>query len=286
MKALFEKISLPSGEAFVCREYHVPRFTMPWHFHPECELTLIVRGRGTRFVGDSIARFNDGDLVLLGRNLPHYWWKDAEDRRRARSVVLQARAGFEDEAIFDLPEAAKIRDLFLFARRGLVFSGEVRDRVAEDLLRMKSVHGWERLCLLFEMLGQLADVKKPRFLASASFSPELGERDGRRLTAVCKYVNESYGERVRHDHAATLAGLSPAAFSRFFHRRMGKTFENYVTEVRIGHACRRLMEYDTSVLEIAFASGFSNLSNFNRHFLKFKGMTPRAYRKLTNHPAA
>ena len=193
---------------------------------------------------------------------------------RRRSVVLQARAGFEGEAIFDLPEAAKIRDLFLFARRGLVFSGGVRHRVAEDLLRMKSVQGWERLCLWFEMLGQLADVKKPGFLASASFSPELGERDGRRLTAVCKYVNESSRERVRHDHAATLAGLSPAAFSRFFHK------------VRIGHACRRLMEDDTSVLEIAFASGFNNLSNFNRHFLKFKGLTPRAYRKLTNHPAA
>ena len=286
MKALFEKIPLRSGAAFAVQEFQGPRFSMPWHFHPECELTLIVRGRGMRYVGDNISRFHDGDLVFLGGNLPHYWWNDAEDRRGAHSVVVQFSVDFEEGALFHLPEARSIRRLFSLARRGLNLSGSLRDQIAADMRRMVHRDGWERLCLLLEILGRLAGQKKPDFLASDSFAPEFGERDSRRLTAVCQYVNEFYAETVRHEKAATLAGLSPAAFSRFFHKRMGKTFQSYVVEVRIGHACRRLAEDDASVVDIAFASGFNNLSNFNRHFLKLKGLTPRAYRNRAGHPPA
>lgn len=285
MKALFEKIPLQAGEAFAVREFRVQRFTMPWHFHPECELTLIEKGRGMRYVGDSIARFNDGDLVFLGSNLPHYWWNDANDRRGAHSVVAQFNSTFERGALFDLPVANEVRRLFVAAQRGMAVKGKLRDEIAEDMFRLQSLDGWKRLCLLLEVLGKLAAQKSPHYLATASFSPELGERDGTRLTAVCKYVNESFGEKVDHERAATLAGLSPAAFSRFFHKRMGKTFEAYVAEIRIGHACRRLIEDEASVLEIAFSTGFNNLSNFNRHFLKLKGMTPSAYRRLTEYPS-
>lgn len=283
MKAIFEKITLGAGETFAFREFQVPRFTMPWHFHPECELTLILRGRGMRYVGDNIARFEAGDLVFLGRDLPHYWWNDADDRGRSHSIVIQFGAEFENGALFDLPEAREIRRLLLLARRGLLLSGRLREQITADILAMRGCGGWKRLCLLMEILGRLAGARKMRFLASASFAPELGERDGRRLTAVCQYVNESYADRVEHRRAATLAGLSPAAFSRFFHKRMGKTFEAYVAEVRISHACRSLQEDDVSVLEVALASGFNNLSNFNRQFLRLKGMTPRDYRRMADH---
>lgn len=279
MRALFEKIPLQPGESFAFREFHVPRFTMPWHFHPECELTLIVRGRGMRYVGDSIERFQDGDLVLLGANIPHYWWKDADDRRPAHSIVLQFGEQFLGGPFFGLPESASLRRLLAAARRGLAFSGGESRRVAADLARMGALRGWDRLCLLLGLLGRLASFPARR-LASAGFSPELDEQDGRRLTAVCRYVNESYAGDVLHRKAATLAGLSPAAFSRFFHKRMGKTFETYIAEIRVGHACRQLMEPDNRIAEAAFANGFNNLSNFNRHFRKLKGMTPREYRRF------
>ena len=109
---------------------------MPWHFHPECELTLIVKGRGTRYIGDSIARFGDGDLVFLGSNLPHYWWKDADDRREARSVVLQFDERFAGASPLDLPEAAAIRRLLAVARRGIVCTGAVREEVAKRLMAL------------------------------------------------------------------------------------------------------------------------------------------------------
>lgn len=278
MKALYEKIPLVPGESLACREFRTPTFTMPWHFHPECELTLILRGRGTRFVGDSIERFTDGDLVLLGRNLPHYWWKDADDRREAGSVVLQFDETFSP---LDLPEASRIRALLTTARRGVVFRDGVCREITPKLARLPSLSGWQRLCGVFEILGLMAAARPARLLASAGFAPDLDERDGLRLTEVCRYVNASFAEDISQPHAAGLAGLSPAAFSRYFRKRMGRTFEGYVNEVRIGHASRRLMDSDRTVAEIAFACGFNNLSNFNRHFLRLKGTTPKEYRRRT-----
>jgi AraC-like DNA-binding protein/quercetin dioxygenase-like cupin family protein len=279
MRALYEKIVLGPGESFSYRQFRVPRFEMPWHFHVECELTLIVRGRGMRYVGDSIERFEDGDLVLLASNLPHYWWKDAEDGRRAHSVVIQFEPKVLGGALIETPEAGEIRRLMSVSGRGVKFSEETAEEGARLLMKMGERSGWRRFCLLLELFGVLGEGSGRRALASAGYAPVLDERDGKRLSAVCKYVNECYAEEIAHGHAATLAGLSPGAFSRFFHKRMGKTFEGYVIEMRLGHACRRLLEEDATVAEIAYGTGFNNLSNFNRQFRRLKGMAPVEYRR-------
>lgn len=277
VRALLEPIAPLPGESFTFREFATTRFTSPWHFHPECELTLIVKGRGLRYVGDSIERCEEGEVVLLGKDLPHYWWQDPGDRRRAHSIVVQFLEDFAG-GVLKLDEAREIGRLLVAAKRGLFVEGRLKGEVTEDLFRMRELSGWKRLCRLLDILGRLAE-NRVRPLASAGYAPDLDARDGRRLVAVCQYVNESFGESVQHRRAASLAGLSPAAFSRFFRKRMGKTFEAYVTEVRIGHACRRLTEADTQVTEVAFGVGFNNLSNFNRHFRKLKGLSPREYRQ-------
>jgi AraC-like DNA-binding protein len=277
-KALYEKIPLDPGRSLACRAYRSPSFTAPWHFHPECELTLIVRGRGTRYVGDSIARFSDGDLILLGSNLPHYWWKDADDRREAHAVVLQ----FDERiaaGLLDLPEASGVRRLLPAARRGIVFSGSVRDKVAHRLMALPKQDPWTGVCGLLEILGMAAADRPWRFLASSGYAPDLDETDGLRLAAVSRYVHELFAGEVSQPRAAALAGLSPAAFSRYFHRRMGRTFEAYVNEVRIGHASRMLRESEQTVAEIAFACGFNNLSNFNRRFRQFRDVSPTGFRR-------
>lgn len=280
MRALYEKIPVRPGESFCFRQFRTPRFEMPWHFHPECELTLIRRGRGMRYAGDSIERFDDGDLVFLGSNLPHYWWMDAGDRRGGHSVVIQFEPAVLGGKLLDFPEAAGIRRLMALGGRGVRFSGTTADEAARLMMKMEERAGWRRLCLLIETFGLLGEGRSEGHpLASPGYAPVLDERDGRRLRAVCKYVNDSYAEEIRQVRAATLAGLSPAAFSRYFHKRMGKTFEGYVIEVRVGHACRRLIEEESTVAEIAYATGFNNLSNFNRHFRKLKGVAPQEYRR-------
>src|SRR5271155_545763 len=142
MRALYEKISLRPGESFSYRHFRVPRFEMPWHFHSECELALIVRGRGMRYVGDSIERFEDGDLVLLGSNLPHYWWKDAEDRRGAHSVVIQFEAGVLGGMLSGLPEVAGVRRLVTLSVRGLKFSGGAAREARRQMIKMDGRTGW------------------------------------------------------------------------------------------------------------------------------------------------
>ena len=277
-KALYEKISLDPGRSLACWAFRVPTFTAPWHFHPEWELTLIVKGRGTRYVGDSIGRFSDGDLVFLGSNLPHYWWKDTDDRREACAVVLQ----FDERlggGLFDLPEAAGIRRLLKAARRGLALGGSVGTQVATRLAGLPDCDAWTRICGLLEILGLMAATRPWRYLASAGYAPDLEETDGLRLAVVSRYVQESFAGTISQPHAAALAGLSPAAFSRYFHKRMGRTFETYVNEVRISHASRMLQESEKTVAEIAFACGFNNLSNFNRRFRQFRGTPPTLHRR-------
>lgn len=279
MKAAFEKIHLSPEKFFCIKEFKVPCFTSPWHFHPQWELTLIRRGQGLRYVGDSIETFRENDLVFLGPDLPHYWWSDNSINSSSHSLVLHFDPSFSEHSVFAPPEAGKIQKLFVSAQRGVIFCEAQKKEAIKHLLRLHSKSRWQQTCLILEILGILAEEKSPKLLASASFAPELHSRDSQRLTAVFRYVNQNYMHITEHRKAAVLAGLSPSAFSRFFHQRMGKTFTAYVTEIRIGYACRCLMEKDMSILDIAMASGFNNLSNFNRHFLKQKKITPRAWRK-------
>ena len=275
--AWFEKIPLLPGRSLACREVKVPYFTTPWHFHPEMELTLIVTGRGLRYVGDSIAPFQDGDLVLLGPNLPHYWWKDPADRRRAHSVVVQFRADFLAGG-GSWPEAAGLARLFARSNRGHRFHGAARRRMAAAMQALPALAPWRQVLSVLSILSEPAGARDAEALSSAGYAPTLDPEGGRRMAAACRYVHERFAERIRQPEAARRASLSPAAFSRYFHRHMGKTFEAYVNEVRIGQACRLLLEESVTIAEAAFAVGYNNLSNFNRRFRAVAGCAPSAFR--------
>jgi AraC-like DNA-binding protein len=277
--ARFEKIPLLPEQSLSCREFKVTHFATPWHFHPEMELTLIVTGRGLRYVGDSIALFRDGDLVLLGSNLPHYWWKDPADLRRSHTVVVQFRGDLLERG-GGWPEAAVVERLFRRAAQGLQFLGTPRRRMVEAIRGLPSLSPWLRLLKLLSILNEPAGGRDTKALSSAGYVPTLDRAGGRRMAAACGYVHERFTERIRQSEAATRAGLSPAAFSRFFHRHMGKTFASYVNEVRIGQVCRLLEDESMTIAEAAFTVGYNNLSNFNRRFRAITGCAPSEFRVL------
>jgi AraC-like DNA-binding protein len=277
-RAFLEKIPLLPGCSFACREFKLARFTTPLHFHPEIELTLIVAGRGLRYVGDNIGPFHDGDLVLLGSNLPHYWWNDSSDRRHAHSVVIQFPADFLGADSRPWPEANRLRRLLAHAARGLQFTGESRRQIASKMLLLPRLPPWRRLVSLLNILGEAADSRESRTLSSAGFIPASDVNSGERMAAACRYIHEQFTDDVRQPEAARRASLSPSAFSRYFRRHMGKTFEAYVNEVRIGHVCRLLLESNVTIAEAAFAVGYNNLANFNRRFRAISGRTPSRFR--------
>ncbi|MEO6846547.1 MAG: AraC family transcriptional regulator [Chthoniobacterales bacterium] len=279
MKAQYERIPLPANQSFLCRHFRGRTFSSPWHFHPEYELTLIVSGRGMRYVGDNVERFDDGDLVLLGSNLPHVWWKDKEDARIAEAVVIQFKAGFLGECWLNAPEARSISLLLQSSHRGLKISGAERARLSTAMLELNALKPWNRLLGLLTILGAIAGNRKNRALATTGYLPKFQPQDQVRMAQACDYVNTNYAEELSQPKAAALVGLTPAAFSRFFYRHAGKTFEDYVNEVRTGQACWKLQVSDHTISEIAFSVGFGNLSNFNRRFLQIKRVTPREFRK-------
>ncbi len=271
---VLERIPLSGPASLTVREFRRRAFDDPWHEHPEVELTWILKGSGTRHVGDSVEPFRAGDFCLLGSNLPHAWISRG-GRGGVLSLVVQFDPSRWGDVWLHLPEFAGIADLFARASRGLWFdAGTVRR------LRRKLPVGagpLRRFTALLEILDALAAHPGARALALA---PRARRAAGdARLGRVLAYLSGRAGEPVSQAEAAAKISLSPAAFSRFFRRAVGKTFQAYVNDMRLGEACRRLLETDAPVGEIAFASGFGNLSNFNRAFRMARGMPPLAFRR-------
>lgn len=279
----YEQVTPSARSSFAVKAFVVPKgFPFLWHYHPEVELTLIVEGAGLRFVGDSIERFDSGDVVLLGSGLPHTWSSDAGSRNH-RSVVLQFLPDTWGEPFAALPEMKAITDLLRRSERGIAFGGRARRQVQELMRRIgdKRTPPTERLLLLLESLNTLAHTRDARTLCRSSAGMKTSDRVGRRLQRVLDRVHEDILDLPPQAELARSIDLSPQAFSRFFKREVGKTFVSYVNEWRIGLATRSLIETDVPITAIAVDSGFDNLSHFNRQFRRITGLTPSAYRRQT-----
>jgi AraC-like DNA-binding protein len=283
MKARLERLSPGAAASFLCRRRRDPRFPFAWHFHPEFELTFIVRSRGQRFVGDSIADYEDGDLVLLGPNLPHTWDSDPRRRGPHEAVFCQFPATFLGPDFFKAPELLPVRRLLDRSAQGLRFTGRTQKEVATRMEGIDALQGPARLLALLEILATLSCSRDARALSSREFAPPPRRADAERIDRVCRHLADRFTGPVPLGEAARVAHLSVPAFSRFFKRRTGKTLVGYLNELRVGRACRELIETERPISRIAFDSGFNNLSNFNRRFCDLKGMSPREFR--SRHPS-
>lgn len=279
MQPLVEHIQASRRSSFAYRPFELGAFPFRWHHHAEVELTLITRGAGQRFVGDSIERFGPGDLVLLGEHLPHTWHSRPRRRARVGSIVIQFRAGFLGDQFLRTPEVARLTRLLERAARGLSFSGDVAAAVAARMEAMRRERELPRLLSLLACLDDLSRCRGARPLASAGYRPTHRTADARRLDRVWKLVTTTLDAPVSQAEVAHALRMTPEGFSRFFKRATGRTFVSYTQELRVGEACRRLIETDEPVTGVCFASGFGNLSNFNRVFRRIKGVTPRAFRR-------
>jgi AraC-like DNA-binding protein len=278
MQARLEKVAPGGAASYLFRRRLDVRFGFYWHFHPEIELTYIVRSQGKRFVGDSIEDYEPGDVVLVGPNLPHTWESESRGAGRPEALFCQFSPGFLGERLFQAPELALVRKLLLRSRQGISFTGETGRAVAGRLERMDGLPAGARLLALLEILELLSRSREGRTLSSKAFVPSLRTTDAGRIDRVCRFIHEHLTEPLTLSQVARAAPLSVPAFSRFFRRATGKTFVRYVNELRIGLACRALIESDRTIAQIAGDSGFGNLSNFNRQFLALKATSPREFR--------
>lgn len=283
MKAVLAKLPHTAEHSFKVYEFIVPYYQTPWHFHPEYELVLVTKSRGKKIIGDHISDFDVGDLCLLGPNLPHTYHNNPEyfepdSGLLAESIVVHFSTQSLGEGFFNIPEMNVVREILDKSSLGLQITGVTRVSVAEKLQKIILANGIQRIILLLEVLDEIAKSHDYQVLASAGMIGENAS-DSVRLNTVFDFVMRNFKEKISLECVANLVNMSDSAFCRYFYKRTQKTFFEFLNETRIGYACRLLLDGKKSVSEIAYESGFNNISHFNRQFRQIKGVTPSAYKK-------
>ncbi len=270
--------------SFTIKNNNYPNFLKVWHFHPEIELVYIKSSRGTRFIGDSIEKFEEGEIVLIGENLPHMWLNNDEYFEEASKLVAKAVAiHFKDDFLgstfFQVPEMKHISKLFDRAKLGIKFLN-IDKQIYTKINQMLSLDGFEKTMVLINVLSLLAKHNDFRLLASQGSINSFKHIDNVNMVKTFEYVYENFTNTIYLEDVANVINMNPASFSRFFKRVNRKTFSKFLNEVRIGFACKLMMEKSKDITSICFESGFNNISNFNRQFKNIKGMSPSEYIKL------
>ena len=288
MKAIYQKILLSEGSSFLATKLILPRFHSEYHFHPEYELKYVIESKGKRFVGDTIENFQEGDLILLGPNIPHYWKNDEihdqTDLMQAKAVVILFSEYFLGEKFFSVQEMMPILELLKKAQAGLVFPNADSSNIPQMLDDLTKSKGPFRIILMLEVLAELAKSES-RNLLTEEFSTGIPFLDVNspsfvRLQKVHHYVIKNFQFPLQIDDVAQIASMTPHAFCKYFKKSTKKTFMTFLNELRVCHAKKLLIENDIPISQISMESGFNNISNFNRQFKTGTHMTPSDFRAM------
>ena len=277
MKPMIEKLPLSGDTSFVARSFRTPQFEVPWHQHIEYELILFTEGEGVSFIGNYVGEFKTGDIFFLGANLPHTFQKADKDLITA-AVVVQFKEDFWGTAFMQLPECRLIRELFTNSLQGLRINGACRQQLIPLVKELEWLQGFDRIIRLCECLLLIAGSGE----YDAVSTQEVGEfhsRNKERIDRIFQYTIEYFQEPIHLEDIAKNAGMSVPAFCHYFKKSTKKTYIDFLNEVRIGYACKQLIDTRKSIETICYESGFNTLANFNKQFLKVKKNTPSGYRK-------
>ncbi len=284
MKPHFYKVPGQLQNSFVIRHQLEPFFGIGWHYHPELELHYVIKGRGLRFIGDNVSNFEEGELILIGQNLPHSWRSKEEHLKhdselKAEAIIIQFLPDCLGRDFLQLPEAYLIKQLYENSRKGILISGKAKTRLVELMYKALAVESLNRLIVLLDILGVLAEAADIEYIASFNAFYKSQEEETIRLNKVYNFTLTNYKKDLSLKEVADVANLSVTYFCRYFKLMTKKTYHDFLIEVRISHACRLLVEDRIITDVICFECGFNNVSNFYRHFKRVKGTTPLEYKK-------
>ena len=284
MKPLYQDLPFPIGSHIHYYIEDLPHFIVPWHYHPAIEIMYITRGIGTRFVGDCIEQYEEGDVCMIGPNLPHEWrnddaYFDKESGLRATCICLFFKREIFDPNFIRLPEMNNIRDLIERSRRGLKFTGNSKLEITRFIRSSVNDVGVRKVTNLLTLLELMATSTEYELLASVGFTNSVNSEDFERFNKVYKFLVKNFATSIRLEEVSTLVGLTPTAFCRYFKERTKKTFVEYLNEMRIGYSKKLLLENKMKISTISGEVGFPNLSNFISQFKKVTGMSPSQFQK-------
>ncbi|MDO6436095.1 AraC family transcriptional regulator [Cyclobacterium sp. 1_MG-2023] len=285
MKPHFHKIPNSSQRSFSIRYDRKPNFGTLWHFHPELELHYILNGQGTQFIGDTVRGFSDGDLILLGENLPHTWrcseeYFQGNPNIEVEAYVLQFLPTCFGKDFIELPEAQTITSLFDKAKKGMFIYGETKNKVTGILKETFISNDLDRIINLLRILKILSTTSEYETISPGYAITQLAN-DGEmeRLEKIYTFIMSHFREDIGLEKVAAIANMSVSTFSRYFKKMTNKTFLEFLIEIRISNVCSALIENRLPIEIICYDCGFNNISNFYRHFNKITGMTPLSYKK-------
>lgn len=286
MKSIEVRLPRDFDKSFIVFKEIGPFFPVPWHYHPEYELVLVLKSTGRRMVGDNIGYFQEGDLVCMGPFLPHVWVNDSQyingqADHAAEAIVIHFKDDFLGEDFLKIPEMDAFKNFLKLSNRGMALHGKTRDQINALMTGMVDMNGIQRLSTLLSIFDILSNTTEYQLLASVGYTPGA-QSNSDRLGKVTEYVMQNFHREIALPEVAHMANMAVTTFCNFFKEQYRTTFVEYLNNVRIGHACKLLSERDQNIVEVAYECGFNNLANFNRQFKKYKKMTPTQYRRTIN----
>lgn len=248
-----------------------------WHYHPEMELTFVNGGSGKRQIGSHVSYFNDGDLMLIGSNLPHCGFTDKHTGNTSETVI-QMKLDFLGNDFFDIPEMKNIQQLFKVAKNGISFHGATKAKIGNKMETMGYQTDFQRLLSILNILNELASTNEFEVLNAEGFTIQTEVSDNNRINIVFNHVRDHFTEPISLEEISELVSMTVPSFCRYFKKTTKKTFTQFVNEYRLVHASKLLAEQNMSITEVCFACGFNNFSHFNKSFKAFTGQNPSEYR--------
>lgn len=279
-KASIEVIHPADHQSFHIREFGVSAFHAPYHFHSEIELTAITKGYGERYIGNHMENFHDGDLVLVGPNLPHCWKLEPDERNQtANAIVIQFDKHFLGEALFSRPELITVNRLLTDSTFGIHFSESDALGIHERLISLKDEKdNFQALISFLSILNSLG-TRRYRLLDKDRSIASLSSSEQERMSLVLAYIVDHFNGKISLNEAADVANLTTNAFCKYFKKNTRKTFMEMVIDYRLNYARQQLIQTDKPISEIAFESGFGDPSHFYKSFRSKTSLSPVHYRK-------
>lgn len=285
MKAQLLKVSMAPAQSFSVRQDVEPFVNNKWHYHQELELIYFNEGKGMQFIGDNIQSFDSGDIILVGAHLPHYWrFEDAYFEGGEKSGTADVKVAHFSEDLWgdfflNLPENKALKDVMEKSKRGVKVTGKNKEMVAALLTRMLEAEGTERIIMLMQALLEIAKCSELETLASVGFQYDLEQVEKDRISDIYEYTYANFRNKICLEEIADVAKISPNSFCRYFKSRTRKTYSQFLTEIKVGQACKLLIEAHLNLKQICYNSGFNNFASFHKCFKKVTGKSPLCYQR-------
>ena len=283
-----EQLPIYAEMPIIARHYDYDMFTYKWHLHDEFEIIYVKESEGDMFVADSIGPFGPNDIIMVGHGVPHYLrsadcYRDGTTKGRVKGTIIQFEEDFMSHAINNYADLSHIKKLLDESARGIYFHSPANKEIIKLIEKMPEYSGKMRIIGLLQLLDVMAEVGERQLLGTQLFHKSSSAAMNQRMEKILTYTTAHFRENIDLQTMASLVAMNTSSFSRYFKMSFGKTFQEYIMNLRIGHACKLLVDSRMDVVQVCMESGFNSTAHFNRIFKRYTSLTPTEYRRQFTH---